>query len=241
MFRNFFKTAIRNLTRQRLFSAIHILGLSIGLASAMLIYLYIQDELSFDHHHPYAEDTYAIGMNFTMDNGNVNPVASAPGAWSSQLREQFPAVTQSLRHLWLGYPASINQPEGDVIDLSEDIYWTENTYVEMFDLPLLHGTASNALAQPNSVAISESVAKQFFGSRDPIGEPLSLKHPYFEASIPLQVGAVFKQPPSNTQMQAEYLVNIDALKPAFGEENFRGIYNSWDRNWFSSFVVLEPG
>ncbi len=241
MFKNFFKTAIRNLVRQRLFSAIHILGLSIGLASAMLIYLYIQDELSFDHHHPYAKETYAIGMNFTMDNGNNNAIPAAPGAWSSQLREQFPAITHSLRHLWLGYPASISQPEGDVIDLSEDIYWTENSYVEIFDLPLLHGTASSALGQPNSVAISESVAKQFFGSKDPIGEPLSLKHPYFEASIPLQVGAVFKKPPSNTQLKPEYLVNIDALKPAFGEENFAGIYNSWDQSWFSSFIVLEPG
>ncbi|MEO1450433.1 MAG: ABC transporter permease, partial [Bacteroidota bacterium] len=86
MFRNFLKTAFRNLVRQRLFSGIHILGLAIGLASALLIFLYIQDEMSFDSMHPEVDNTYRIGFVYTMDNGNTRNIGSTPGAWSSQLR-----------------------------------------------------------------------------------------------------------------------------------------------------------
>ncbi|MEO1449398.1 MAG: FtsX-like permease family protein, partial [Bacteroidota bacterium] len=161
--------------------------------------------------------------------------------WSSQLREQFPEVLQSVRHTWFGYPASITYPEGDKIDLSEGLIWTENTYADVFDLPIIYGTKGNALAQPNSIAVSETAAKQLFGDVDPVGKQLVVEHPFFQGQLATQVGAVFADPPSNSHMQPEYLINIEMLKQAFGEEFFSGVYDGWEQDWFASYVVLKPG
>ena len=122
MFKNYLTITIRNFIRQKISTSINILGLSIGLASAILIFLYIVDELEYDTIHPGYKNTYRIGTIFTNDDGNTRNVPSAPGLWGKELMQQLPDVLEVLRYVWFGYPTSINYREEDKILLTEEIF-----------------------------------------------------------------------------------------------------------------------
>lgn len=241
MFRNYLKTAVRNFLRQRLFSVIHLIGLAVGLASALLILLYIQDEMSFDSMHPYAEDTYRIGNQYTNEEGEIFYLDGAPSAWSGELKARYPEVVTCLRHTWLGYPVSITNEADEVVVLSEQVTWTESSWPDVFDFPLVYGTKASAFGQPNSISLSRSSAMALFGDIDPVGKPLLIEHPFFNESMPAIVGAVYENYPSNSHMRPDFLPNLELMAPEMGEENFQSRYVSgWEHQGSANYIVTAP-
>lgn len=161
MFRNYLKLAFRNLLRQKAFSFINITGLAIGLASSLIILLWLQDELSFDRFHKKADRTYRL----TAEAGNLE-VAISPAPVAPALEEAFPEIAHTTR-LW---PVTSVMMQADDRKFEEKIgFYTEPSFFEVFDFKLLKGDAKTALEQPNGVILTEALAMKYFGTTDVLG------------------------------------------------------------------------
>ncbi|MDN5211586.1 ABC transporter permease [Fulvivirgaceae bacterium BMA12] len=241
MIKNYLTIALRNFLKQKGFAFINILGLAIGLASSLLIFLYINDELSYDTIHPHYENTYRLGYTGVRQDGTEFQASGVPGAWAAQLKEQLPDVKEALRYFWAGYPASVNDKDNDKILLTETLFWVEPTYPEVLNFKVLKGDRRSFSETRNSLAISRNIAKQFFGDADPIGKTLVYKHPWMTGNEEIQVvvTTVFEDYPSNSHIKPNYLVNYHTLNGLF-DNGIEDFLNNWERGWLNSYIVTTP-
>jgi len=159
MIKNYFKTAWRNLQRNKIYSAINIFGIAIGLAAFWMIALYVADELSYDHSFTNSGRIYRVAQHARWEGGKLDIVpTSAP--FAPNLKSTFPEVEETAR---------IDIEGGGVIKYSDktlkqnDICFTDNSFFKLFDYHFLHGDAASALIQPNTIVITETIAKRIFG------------------------------------------------------------------------------
>ncbi len=223
MFRNYLITAIRSLFRQKGFSLINILGLAIGLACALLILLWVQDELSFDKFHEHAERLYRVEedqyYSGEVYHVNVTPYPSAP-VW----KEEIPEIEEACRYQW---------PSGMLFTYGENAFYeggcvaVDSTFFDLFTYDFLHGNKANALTEPYSAVLTEETAEKYFGDENPIGKSLSVNN-QFE----FRVTAVIKSIPKNSINQFDILVPYDYLKEI-------GQYNDhWGSNSIRTYIKL---
>src|SRR5882672_3937976 len=125
MFRNYLLITLRNFKRQKFFSLLNIFGLALALASAMLIFLYVSDELRYDTMQPNYKDTYRIGTTFITPDGQHFDNNVAPGFFVRNLKDNRSEITNTTRALWIGYPTALNYKSADKIVLTEEIKWVE--------------------------------------------------------------------------------------------------------------------
>ncbi|MES2732736.1 MAG: FtsX-like permease family protein [Bacteroidota bacterium] len=238
MFRNYLTIALRNFRRQKGFTFINILGLAVGLASATAIFLFIFDELGYDRFHPDAKNIYVLGTKGKF-NGEEESFNAAPGAWVKAMKERYPEVTDGLQTFWAGFPASFRDPETDKILLTEKELWVAPNFSSFFYFPLIKGDPAHAFTTPNSVVLSESTAKRFFGDRDPIGKTLQIKHTWVtnKEYVPLMVSGVMKDYPNNSHMHPDYLINLDMLRN-MATANGNDWYSNWGNKegWFNTYL-----
>ncbi len=238
MFSHFLKITSRNFFLQKVFTLINITGLAIGLAAAILIYLFIHDELNFDQIHPDADRIYRIGATYQMDDGEEIKAGSAPGRWAQAMVENFPNVEASTKNFWIGYPVSIHNKEADKILLSEKLYWVDSTYTEVLYMPIISGDKEKLFDSPNTMAISASIAKALFGNTDPIGKTVEISHVFFNGEkYPLTINGVFEDYPTNSHLRPDYLINMDLLEQRFGQDYHR----RWNTFTMASYVKVKPG
>jgi putative ABC transport system permease protein len=244
MFRNYFVVAFRIFYRQKVYTFLNIAGLSIGLSAVLLIFGYILDELTYDKIHPYARNTYRIGMIYIPENGNEQRYSVAPPIWSRQLKEQYPYVHSILCTNWYGYPFSVNYKDKDKIVLTEELYFIDGDYSEVMYFNVISGDKQTAFKDINSIALNTSAAKRIFGSGNPIGKILTIKHISATSNkeLNLVVTAVFKDYPSNTNFKPSYLVPMESLKyVADWGNNYDRMFTGWLNGWMDSYVVFKDG
>ncbi len=204
MIRNYFKIARRNLVRNKAFSAINIVGLALGMASSLLILLWIQDELSVGAHYENGPHLYRV-MEREFTAGKVVADEDTPGILADELKKQFPEVVHAAGFTW---------SEGHVLAVGDKVIRQDGRYAgadwfRMYGIPLLAGTPATALNSPNSLAISRKLAETYFGSpQTALGKSIR-----FDTSTDYQVTAVFENLPANTPEKYEFLLNwSDLLK-----------------------------
>ncbi|MBC7922537.1 MAG: ABC transporter permease, partial [Ferruginibacter sp.] len=238
MFRNYLSITLRNFRRQKGFTFINMVGLAIGLASAMVIFLYIFHELGYDRFHPQAGNIYVLGTHAKF-NGEEQTFNSAPGAWVKAMQDQYPAITDGLQTFWVGYPATFRDPETDKMFLTEKELWVPPNFGSFFYFPLIKGSPTTALKNPNSVVLSAAAAKRFFGDQDPIGKTLQIKHIWLtgNAYLPLTVTGLMEDYPGNSHLQPEYLLSLEMFR-AMATGNGQNWYANWGdkQGWFSSYI-----
>jgi putative ABC transport system permease protein len=212
---NYLLLALRNLRKQRGYTIVNTLGLAIGLASALFIFMYVRDELTFDKHHPQADQTYRLGYRIEYPNGDTDGFPSAPAGWDNYLKDNYPGVTTISSFTTTGMPTSIHYVPTDRIILSEDIMWVEDNIAEVIDIPIEKGNRSTALKELNSFLVSESAAKELFGNEDPLGKSITLSHAYMTngQKVEMMITSVYKDFPANTHIRPKYIANILSLKP----------------------------
>src|SRR6266404_5030550 len=176
MLKNYLLIAFRNFKKQKLFSLLNIFGLALGLASAILIFLYVSDELRYDVMHPNYKNTYRIGSTFTNGDGQSFDNTDVPGFFVKYLKDNRSEVTHASRIAYVGYPTSLNYKAKDKIILTEEIKWAEPNFGEVLAFDLVEGNRQKMFENPNSMVISEKGARKLFGKEDPIGEIISVKH-----------------------------------------------------------------
>ena len=192
MFRNYLIIALRNLKRQKTFSAINILGLAIGLGTCILIVLYIQDELSFDSWHAKGDRIYRV-IRETKAGGQSDYLPYTSGALARALARDLPEVEKAVR-VWI-----------DFIDISLGekkfqlgICIADPELFEIFDFPFVRGNLETAFLNPNDIAITESAAKRLFGDEDPIGKTITSESNHHGGER--TITAILKDVPRNSTL-----------------------------------------
>ena len=227
MLQNYLKTAIRSLTRNGLYSTINILGLSIGLACTMLIVLYVKDELSFDRFFANSNRTYRI-LNQTMDPmGNVHRLGVTGYLQGPHFAARVPAIQSFVRvrhsHREIKTIKDVQPQEVALADFN---------FFSVFSFPFLHGDPKSCLLQPNSVVLTESVAKKQFGTTNVVGKTIEIKDK--DIFTPYVVTGVTQDCPQNSSVQYEVMLPFHESP----EEETRA--ENWFGGFLTTYVVLAP-
>ena len=239
---NYLLLAIRNLKKQRGYAIINTLGLSIGLASALFIFLYVHDELTYDTQHPHAAQTYRLGSRFEAPNGESQGYPGSPAGWDNYLMDKYKDITEISSFSFFGMPTSIHYLPADKILLTQEIIWAERNLNEILSIPIIKGHPADPLSALNAVIISETAARELFGEDDPLNKTVSISNMYATngRKIELEVTGVYKDLPSNTHVRPKYICNILALKGVITDLENRLNTSMGEGNntyWTQSFIV----
>ncbi len=235
MLNNYLKIAARNLLKYKGHSLINIIGLAIGLASCILIALYIRYELSYDRFFSDGDRLFRVTMSLTVD-GKLDRSASIEFPIAPLLR-QFPEVKEAARltnfsKYIMGHTPTIHY--GDKSFYEDRFYFADSTLFGVLDLPLVLGDPQQALLAPNSVVITKSIAGKYFGSEPPLGKVLR-----FNNSIDLKVTGVLEAFPSPSHIDLDFLASMATLPPTGLPRANVNFPQNWILNWFFTYVVLE--
>lgn len=199
MFKNLFKIALRNIFKDKVYSAINILGLTIGITCSMFLFMYILDELSYDKYHANANNIYRIVSNIKEpDNAFTWAVAQVPMA--QELRNNYPEVKNAVRFYGTGRTLYKN---GEKQFNEEDFYLTDSTVFDMFSYEFLAGDMNTALDNPFSIVLTESVAKKYFASAaEALGQSLQNKE-----NEEYKITGVIEDVPYNSHFRFDALIS----------------------------------
>ncbi|GAB4034893.1 ABC transporter permease [Spirosoma jeollabukense] len=242
MLRNYLTIALRNFRRQKGFTLLNITGLAIGLASVMLIYLFIIDEQDFDRFHPDSDNLYILGTHRKI-NGEEGTSAYAAGAWQKALQRRFSEIIGGTQLISMGYPASFWDRKMDKILLSENAFWVNPDFNTVFYFPLLHGDPKTVFEKPNGIVLSATIARQFFGEQNPVGKTLEISHIYATDNkyVPLTVTGVLDDYPANSHIQPDYLISTGMLRSMMTANNTNWLENWGAGNgWFLTYLHTTP-
>ena len=224
MFRNFFKLTYRHLLRQKGFTSINILGLTVGLTSCILIGLYIADELSYDGFHPNAPRIARVTMEFSRGSSPSTQQYFTTGTKvGPQFKRTFPIIEDFARI----YEGSAIISDGTTHFRENKYLYADSSFLSIFHFPLLQGDP-NALRSTDNVLLTVSAAKRYFGSTDVIGKTLRIND-----NKNFTVAGVLQDPPRNSQIQFNMIVAFGNLDAARTEE-------WWTANW-TTYLLLQKG
>lgn len=225
---------VRNLRRQKLFSLINLLGLTVSIASTLLIYLYVQHEFSYDNFHPDSDRLYRVNQTFIWaENDNSQFSRTGPGV-ANALKEELPEVelVTSL-HTPGNFIISYTKPAKEVITFEEDrIFAADTNFFKVFNFPLIQGDASSAFAQANTMVMTESTAKRYFGNENPMGKLVRLGGLNGSNQQTYEVTGITKDTPNNSTIAFDILLSMKGFP-------IERLYWSWVWTQLETFVVLN--
>ena len=225
MLTNYIKIAWRNLVRNRMFSAINIGGLALGLAACMLIGLFVLDELSYDRFHEKADQIVRVTFRANMSGNKINEANVMPPT-AQTLQRDYPEVLEATR---LRQAGALVITTGTERFQETAVAFVDSNFFQVFSFPLVKGNSKTALRKPNTVVITETMAKKYFGDADPIGKTLTAKN-YDDV---LEVTGVMAEMPANSHFQYDFLLSMAGLAEAK--------VNSWMQSEFYTYLVLPEG
>lgn len=223
---NYFKTSLRNLWKNKVFSAINIAGLAIGMAACILIMLFVLYEKGFDGLH--TKNIYRLDEVQKFE-GMVAPqnVALSMFPMGPTLRSEFPEVENFTR---VRQAQKYDLSLGDKKVFLPIAHFVDSTFLQMFDFPLVKGDRTTALQQPNSILLTQESATKIFGNEDPIGK--TVIH-YIGDTTSLKVTGILADVPENSHLQFDALISFSTMiKPQF--------MNNWGGNWLVTYLQLTP-
>ena len=237
MFQNYLKTAIRSIFRNKLTAFINIAGLALAMASALMIYLFVKDEVSYDQYHTNADRTYRVTRNFLSSDGVPNlHLASVAPPFGPLLKNDFGEIEAMARTLQNNMVMAIEENgERTKIATESEVYNTEPDLFKIFDIPVLAGNPASALERPFTVMLSEKAAHKYFESTDVVG-----KHLKAGRRMDLEVTGVFKNFPLQSHWHPEFMISFSTLNDStvYGRKNLETNYGN---NSFSTYLLLEEG
>jgi putative ABC transport system permease protein len=226
MFQNYLKTAFRNLWRNKAFSSINIMGLALGLACSLLIMLWINDEYRVDAFHKNGLQLYSIIERQYREEG-VQAFHGSPGIMADEMKRVLPEVQYATNYAW----NTLNTFEANDKILKKEGNYAGQDFFKMFRFPLLQGNATTALQTPLDIAISKTMAEEFFGSPEQaIGKTIR-----YQDKKDLKVTAVFNNVPENSSLKFDYLINWQSFLER----------NEWAKDWTNNgpacYIKLRLG
>jgi putative ABC transport system permease protein len=237
MFRNYLAAAVRNLARNGPYAGVTIAGLAIAFAAAILIGLYVRDQMSFDHWVPAYQRVFLVrqGLTNAFAKPSTQDTTSAPLADAMKL--EFPELQYVARFRNAGYPPSVRR--GDINVAERDFEWVDPDFFKIFRVATVAGDPASALGQPAALVLTRSAARKYFGKDAPIGGVLQVN--VLEATSsgaqPMRVAAVIEDWPKNSNLTGAVFGSTLAPQSATSQLDQAGFLN----NTFNLFVALKPG
>ena len=223
MINNYLKTAVRYLTRQKGYTALNIIGLTLGIASSLIIVLYLYNELSYDKHHEKANLIYRIGSDI-KETDNAFRWSSTQNPLGRKLVSEFAEVKQYVRFSNNG---RTEFKLGDISYFEEDIFNADSTVFDVFTFDFILGNKETALDAPKSVVINKTMADKIFKGANPIGQSVRI-----DGGDLFQVTGVYKDMPKNSHLIANALISVDN-RPNMANDNWGG-FNIY------TYILLKP-
>ena len=217
MFKNYILAALRSINRQKMYSALNIAGLAIGMAAFLLIALYTQYELSFDSYHQNSDRIYRI----VREGRTLTPPPLGPA-----LNENF-AEVESVARIIQDKNTLVSR--GDAHFLEAEFYWADADIFKIFTLPFIQGNPESALQEPSSIVISQRAARKYFGDKNPLGETLNI-----DDSMDYKVTGVFEDMPPNSHFIMDVLVPFQDYFRRTGND-----ITSWNSNYIYTYFLLS--
>jgi putative ABC transport system permease protein len=222
---NYFNTALRNIKRYSLQSILNISGMAIGIASALLILLWAQNEWSFDRHYKNADNLYRIIENQDPSGGTSSLSAITPGALTNALKKDYPEIIRSTRY---DPYSELRLKKGDEFKEERAVAAVDKDFLNMFDIEFVEGDIVSALNEPHNVVLTEEMAHKYFGNEDALGKTLKESLGYL-----ITVTGVIKKP-HNTHLRFDFIVPIELLAE-------RGMpLNDWQFRCYN-YIELQKG
>jgi putative ABC transport system permease protein len=238
---NYFATAWRNLLRHKLHSAINIGGLGLGLACAILVLLFIRDEISFDKWVPDSERIYRVEETYILP-GNPIPLRTALADFplTAMMKDNLPEVAAMTR-FWPRSKTVVSEGRA----FSQTIVEVDSDFFQVIKLPLIAGDPAKVLTQPDAIVLSQAAARKFFGDSDPLGRLLNVNTSNCgdatiscaNQAVPLRVTGIMRDLPHNTHLRADAI--IPHISPA--DSIGHGAKQSYYSLNGASYVRLAPG
>ncbi len=231
MLRNYLRIALRNLRRHALYSTINIVGLAVGLALCLLIFLYVQDEFSFDRFHANVDRIHRVLLLVNDSEGGVAEREVAhPMPLGPALESEFAQVETSVRLFeWSHF---LRRGETAI---EEDVLYADPSIFDVFSFPLVRGQASTALTDLFSVVLSETAARKYFGPEDPVGKTIEIRME--ESFETFTVTGVAADVPPNSTIQFDVLASFAQLPVSFWWMGRR--VDNWRASSFQTYVMLD--
>ena len=233
MIKNYLKTAVRNLRRHKGYALMNVLGLAIGIAACLLIFLVIQFETSFDDFHAKKENIYRI-CSVSQEDGKIYYGSGTPFPVGPALRSEFTQVKKVARILRSGgEPVNIDNPGDQKQKFKADLYYAEPEFFGMFDFVWLNGSAKAALTQPNSAVLTQKTAEKYFGNwHRAIGK--TIMHGNKKDEI-YTINGILKDVPANTDFPLDVVVSYASLQNTGIKRNLE----DWVSTFGQSYTFVE--
>ncbi|MEQ9467856.1 MAG: ABC transporter permease [Ekhidna sp.] len=227
-----FKLFYRSLRRNKLFSSINILGLTVGFFASILIYIYVQNELSYDQFHEHGDRIYRVNQTFIWGEDNSNLFSSTGPGVGYAIAEEIPEAKQVVRiHTPSMTPITFKWEGQERFFKDEYIFAVDSNFFEVFTFPLQHGDQRTALEKPKSVVLTAETAKRFFGNVNPVGEIISMDNGEF-----FTVTGVLEPIQGKS-----YLDDFDLLVSLNSIDRIKRSNWNWMWTMFETFILTEEG
>ncbi|WPP53284.1 ABC transporter permease [Catalinimonas niigatensis] len=226
MLKNYFNIALRNFRKHKTFTLINLLGLSVGMACSLLIFLWIDDELQFNRFHTYSEQIFKIMQNRMNEDGSIHTWGNTPYVLGDALTEEYPSILQSVK---VTDEEDLSISVDDVSLKERSIFATPNLF-EVFSFSLIAGDSTSVLSEASSIVISESLSHKLFGEESALGKMIHLNAGDL---IPFTVTGIFEDIPHHSTLQFDMVLPMQAVLP------FWNHYESWGNSFISTYVLLD--
>ncbi len=227
MIKNYFKTAWRNIKKNKLFTTLNIAGLAIALCVCITLFACVSYELSFDRGYKNAKDIYRVNMQTTAQY-QYEKWAELPNAVGPAMLQSIPQVKDMTRLIKHDFGASVSLKTGDKNFVEKKLYMADASVFSMFDFSFIEGNANTAFAQRKSIVLSQSAKERLYGKEAAFGKII-----YVNNSDTLHVSGVYKDLPENSTIDCDMVYNI--------MDSWAGKNISWSNASFETYCLLQPG
>src|ERR1700761_6521012 len=235
MIKNYFKTAWRNILKNKFYASINVIGLTVGLTVGLLILLWVNDELSFDGFHKKTDQLYRV--NAQIGSGTSKQVwdgVQAPVA-TFALRE-VPGVQNAVR-LVMNFSYGFFKYGDKTLELGDNgMFYVDPSFFKVFDFKLIKGSADRPFPTDQSIIVTETTAKRFFGNADPIGKVIKADN-----KDNYTVAGVIADFPENSSIKADVLFSIHLqAKQYSGKDYWKSMDSDWGNYYATTYLQLQP-
>ena len=231
MLKNYFKIALRNLFRHKVYSFINILGLVIGMVCVVLIMLWVQDEVSYDNFHEKSNRICKVYVKFNMEGKTINSERTF-SAVANDLKDRYPEIKSGARIFEVKdcilKAIGSDDQNGNTVFAEKKGMAADPSFLQIFSFPLLKGNPRIALENQNSIVITEEMAKKYFGDQDAVGKTMTINNRY-----DVTVTGILKNIPFNSHIRFDFLVPLKLL------ENFGYNLNDYNTTSFITYLLLN--
>ena len=231
MLLNYLKIILRNLRRQKGYAFINIAGLSLGVACCIIIFLYVQHELSYDKFHPDADRIYRVAVERNAPN-DVTVSAQTPPPLAAALVNDLPSVEKATR-IWRDRSGRTTLRYDSNQFYEERVFFADSNFFDIFPMQFIDGDPQTALSEPFAIVLTASMASKYFGTDNPIGKTITLREPSDRDLFQYHVTGVIQNPPANMHFKADFLASYMSQR--------------WSRsqNWHGfapyTYITIQPG